>query len=460
MGPEAEASQTAHLGSLTPGRKQEEVAAVKQSEPSMLEATLLSLEERTETQIREISQADILVGIPSFNNSSTIGHVVKAVIAGLAKYFPEYRAVLVNSDGGSTDGTPDVVAKASVDLGVMLITDRQSFLHRIITPYKGMSGKGSAFRTIFEVARRLGVKACAVVDADLRSITPEWIELLLRPVLSGGFDFVAPYYLRHKYDGTITNSIVYPLTRALYGVQIRQPIGGDFGFSGKLAGHYMDQHVWESDVAGFGIDIWMTTEAVASGVRVCQSFLGAKIHNPKDPAADLSAMLAQVVGAIFALMEAHQEVWVPLQGSKPIPMFGFQYEVGVEPVNVNVDHMIASFRQGLVDLHPIWEGMLAAETLQALSATRDMPSHNFHIPDEVWARTVYDCALAFQRLVLNREHLLKAMTPLYLGRTASFVVETQGLTTRETEDRIEQLCKVFEQLKPYLLERWGAVKEA
>ena len=141
-------------------------------------------------------------------------------------------------------------------------------------------------------------------------------------------------------------------------------------------------------------------------------------------------------------------------------MFGFQYEVGVEPVNVNVDRMIACFRQGLVDLRPIWEGMLAAETLQALSATRDMPSHHFHIPDEVWARTVYDCALAFHRLVLNREHLLKAMTPLYLGRTASFVVETQGLTTRETEDRIEQLCKVFELLKPYLLERWGAVKEA
>src|SRR5881296_1919812 len=418
------------------------------------------LTQETELKVYEIGETDVLVGIPSYNNVDTIGHVVRAVSAGLAKYFARSRVVLVNSDGGSSDGTPDAVARAVVDLGTLLISEQQSPLHKIITPYHGIPGKGSAFRTIFEIARRLKAKACAVVDSDLRSITPEWIELLLRPIMEEGYDYVAPYYLRHKYDGTITNSIVYPLTRALYGVQIRQPIGGDFGFSGKLAGHYMDQHVWESDVAGFGIDIWMTTEAVASGVRVCQSFLGAKIHNPKDPAADLSAMLAQVVGAIFALMEAHQEVWVPLQGSKPIPMFGFQYEVGVEPVNVNVDHMIASFRQGLVDLHPIWEGMLAAETLQALSATRDMPSHNFHIPDEVWARTVYDCALAFQRLVLNREHLLKAMTPLYLGRTASFVVETQGLTTRETEDRIEQLCKVFEQLKPYLLERWGAVKEA
>ena len=425
----------------------------------MPDSTPLPLTEPTEAQVRDIAEADILVGIPSFNNAGTIGHVVKAIIAGLAKYFPEARAVLVNSDGGSTDGTPDVVAKASVDLGGMLITDRQSLLHRIVTPYQGIPGKGSAFRTIFEVARRLNVGACAVVDSDLRSITPEWIELLLWPIRSGGFDYVAPSYLRHKYDGTITNSIVYPLTRALYGLQIRQPIGGDFGFSGKLAGHYMDQHVWESDVARFGIDIWMTTEAVASGARVCQSFLGAKIHNPKDPAADLSAMLVQVMGAVFALMEEHQRIWIPLHGSKTVPLFGFQYEVGVEPVNVDAAPMIASFRQGLVDLHPVWEVMLTPEILQALKATEDMPSHNFHIPDEVWVKTVYDCAVAFHRRVLNREHLIKAMTPLYLGRTASFVVETQGLTTREAEDRIEQLGKVFEQLKPYLLERWGVTKE-
>ena len=419
----------------------------------------VTLQEGTAAQVREIAQADILVGIPSFNNAATIGHVVKAVIAGLAKYFPDRRAVLVNSDGGSTDGTTDVVAQASVDLGPMLITDRQSLLHRIITPYQGIPGKGSAFRTVFELARRLDVKACAVVDADLRSITPEWIELLIQPILNEGFDYVAPYYLRHKYDGTITNSIVYPLTRALYGLQIRQPIGGDFGFSGKLAVHYVDKHVWESDVARFGIDIWMTTEAVSTGARVCQSFLGAKIHNPKDPAADLSAMLVQVMGAVFTSMEEHQRVWPRLHGSNPVPLFGFQYEVGVEPVNVNVDRMIASFRQGLADLRQIWEMMLAPETLQALIDTERLPPHGFHIPDEVWAKTVYDCASAFHRRVLNREHLIKAMTPLYLGRTASFVVETQGLTSREAEECTERLGRVFERLKPYLLDRWGAVEE-
>jgi hypothetical protein len=413
-----------------------------------------SLTSETETKVQEIGEAEILVGIPSYNNADTIGHVVRAVSVGLAKYFRGGRAVLVNSDGWSSDGTPDVVARTVVDFGAMLISDRQSTLHKIITPYHGIPGKGSAFRTIFEIARRLNAKACAVVDADLRSITPEWIELLVRPVLEEGYDYVAPYYLRHKYDGTITNSIVYPLTRALYGQRIRQPIGGDFGFSGRLAGHYLEKHVWESDVARFGIDIWMTTEAIASGARVCQSFLGAKIHNPKDPVADLSSMLVQVVGAVLALTKEHHAVWAKVEGSQPVKLFGFQYEVGVEPVNVNVERMVGNFRQGLTDLLPIWEQMLAAETVESLLLLRDCPLRAVRILDDLWARLVYDVAISFHRRIMPRDHLLKALTPLYLGRTASFVLETQGLTSAEAEGRIEALCQAFEKRKPYLVERW------
>jgi glycosyltransferase involved in cell wall biosynthesis len=157
--------------------------------------------------------------------------VVKAVQAGLVKYFPDMKCVLVNSDGGSTDGTIDVVQNASVeDFHAILLHHRISPVFKITTPYHGIPGKGSAFRTIFEIADALGVKACAVVDSDLRSITPEWIELLIKPVLEQGYDYVSPLYHRHKYDGTITNSIVYPITRALYGKRVRQPIGGDLAF--------------------------------------------------------------------------------------------------------------------------------------------------------------------------------------------------------------------------------------
>ena len=417
-------------------------------------ASSVPLTAETEARLQSVDEAEILVGIPSYNNVDTIGHVVRAVSAGLAKYFPGHRAVLVNSDGGSTDGTAEAVSQGVGDYGAMLISDQQNPLQKIITPYHGIPGKGSAFRTIFEIARRVNAKACAVVDSDLRSITPEWIELLLRPILEEGYDYVAPYYLRHKYDGTITNSVVYPLTRTLYGQRIRQPIGGDFGFSGRLTEHYLDQHVWESDVAQYGVDIWMTTEAVASGARVCQSFLGAKIHNPKDPSSDLSAMLMQVLGAVFALMESHYGVWSNVQGSSAVKLYGFQYEVGVEPVNVNVERMIAFFRQGLIDLEPIWAQALGRDIVAQLSALGSASASDFRIADDLWVRVVYEAALAYHERRIPREHLIKSLTPLYLGRTATFVLETLGLTTMEAEGRVEQLCRVFESNKSYLIERW------
>ena len=61
----------------------------------------------------------------------------------------------------------------------------------------------------------------------------------------------------------------------------------------------------------------MTTIAVAEGFRVCQSFLGAKLHDAKDPGADLSAMLHQVVGSVFMLMQEYEPVWSAKTGSGP-----------------------------------------------------------------------------------------------------------------------------------------------
>ena len=149
---------------------------------------------------------------------------------GLAKYFPDCRALLLNSDGGSRDGTPEVVREASIgSFETLLAAHPLRAVHRIVTPYHGIPGKGSALRTVFAAAALTGARACAVVDSDLRSVTPEWVDLLINPVLRHDYDFVAPLYHRHKYDGTITNSIVYPLTRALYGARVRQPIGAISG---------------------------------------------------------------------------------------------------------------------------------------------------------------------------------------------------------------------------------------
>ena len=403
-----------------------------------------------------LRHADIVVGIPSYNNARTIGHVVRAAIAGLAKYFPQFTAVIVNSDGGSTDGTREAVLSADVGDARLLLLDTPLLpVHRLSLPYHGIPGKGSAFRFVFQLARELEAHACVVVDSDLRSITPEWIDLLLRPVLHSGYDFVAPYYHRHKYDGTITNSIVYPLTRALYGQRVRQPIGGDFGVSRRLFTRYLERGDWETDVARYGIDIWMTTIAMAEGFHVCQSFLGAKLHDAKDPAADLSAMLEQVVGSVFLLMEEYQPVWRSRAGSSPVDLFGFRYDVGLDAVPVDVPRMLHAFQRGCSELGEIWSQALCPDTLTDLLALgRQEATDRFHLHDELWVRIILDFACAFRRDPLERGHLLQSLTPLYLGRVASFVLETEQLYSSQVEERIEQLCVCFESAKPYLISRW------
>jgi glucosylglycerate synthase len=405
--------------------------------------------------VEEIGSADIVVGIPSFNNVATIRGVVRAVLEGLSRYFPGRRGVIVNADGGSTDGTREIVAAEVPGKEAILLAHRTRDLHAIAALYAGIPGKGSAFRAVFEIASALDARACAVCDADLRSITPEWIELLVRPALEEGFDFVAPLYRRHRYDGTITNAIVYPFTRALYGKRIRQPIGGDFGFSGAMAGRFLQGEGWDGDVARFGIDVWMTTTAVASGGRICQSFLGTKLHAPKNPATELVEMLCQVVGAAFCLASTYEAVWRPVSASEPVPLFGKPLPVPVEPVPVDLHAMLERFRRGASQETAVWEEVLRPETFHSFIAAAAAPAERFRIPDDTWAETVYSFAAAWHRNRLPRARIAAALVPLYLGRTASFAIETAGAGDEEVEERIERLCLVFEGKKDFLRKEWG-----
>lgn len=417
------------------------------------------LSDEASLRVEEIYSADIVVGIPSYNNRGTIKHVVRAVQYGLAKYFPQQKAVLINSDGGSTDGTREIVEETGVytEMDTILIQHGVRPAQKLVTPYHGLAGKGSAFHTIFEIAVRLQAKACIVLDSDLRSITPEWVELLAGPVLFKGYDFVAPWYSRHKYDGTITNSIIYPATRALYGRRIRQPIGGDFGFSGTLAEHYLSRDIWGSDIARYGIDIWMTTKAICEGFKICQAFLGAKIHDAKDPAKSLGPMFQQVIGTMFRLMERYEDHWKPVTSSRPTALYGFRSEVYPEAVKVSQEIMIEKFRTGLEEHAEVLRSHLPEERVAELRVLASRTDDEFKFPARSWVRTVWDYAVAHHRISEDPsgiDQLMLSMVPIYFGRTASFVRQTWDMPTYEAEEVIEELCDLFEEERSYLLEQW------
>ena len=388
----------------------------------------LTLDEQLKGGIAKIGSADLVVGIPSFRNAATIGYVASTAAKGLREHFPGARVAIVNADGGSQDGTPDRVVEGAS--GVPVAVGR----------YIGPPGKGSAFRAIFTAVGMLGARACAVVDSDLRSITPEWIGRLLTPITSGDADYMTPLYARHKHDGTITNSVAYPLTRALYGLRVRQPIGGEFGFRADLARAYLDQPVWDTDVARFGIDIFMTTTAIARGARVAQAFLGAKVHDPKDPAADLGPMFTQVVGTLFRMAAENDAMWSKVQGSKDVPVIGDPMPVEPEAVPADPARLREKYTAAKGAHEARWREILSAPVPDKLDA-------------KTWARIVFDHLDVALRTPAESEPLARSLLPLYQLRTATFIEEVRDMTTTQSETVIEDGARAMEEEKRRFVDR-------
>jgi glycosyltransferase involved in cell wall biosynthesis len=397
----------------------------------------------------DVRTADLVVGIPSYNEAKLISYPAQMASEGLIKYFGHKNSVIINCDNNSPDGTGDAFLNTPTEVPKIYLS----------TP-PGVKGKGNNFRNLFKKCCDLGAQAVLVVDADLKSITPRWIKNLGEPLFED-FGFVAPLYVRHKYDGTITNNIAYPMTRSIYGRRVRQPIGGDFGFSGELAEIYLKQEDWTPAVVQFGIDIWMTTTAMCNDIPICQSYMGRpKVHKPKDPGESLGPMFLQVVGTIFDIMITKVAFWKEVRWSKPTAIFGFglgEMEMP-PPVDINLERLYEKFQAGFASHDALWKGILSTNVYKKLSEVRTLALVDFEFPANLWAETLIDFAVAYKEGAYDRKRIMESLIPLYYGRTCSSVIELEPMTIQQAEELIEDQCMAFERSKPYLVTKWFDTK--
>ena len=396
-----------------------------------------------------ITHADIIVGMPSYNEADYIPFVTKMADQGLLKYFPEKKPLIINVDNHSTDGTKESFLNTSTTAPKMYISSPA-----------GVRGKGNNLRNLFRAACKLHAGAVVVVDADLTSITPQWIQYLGEPLFSG-FDYVTPIYDRHKYDASITNHFCYPMIRTLFGPRIRQPIGGDFGFSGKLAKAYLAEGLWSEQAGGYGIDVWMTSIAVAKKFPVCQTFLGApKSHRVKDPAHHLKNMFKQVIWTLFDLIQAFEHLWQDTRRSYPTPIFGFGLGENEKPPvpNLDTDHLYETFVNGYDRYHSDWKKIISEDNLKEIRKARKQPKDQIYYSSQIWCRTLFDLASAYRDGIMPPKQMVDSLVPLYYSRMLCFYNKMETADTKECEDYIENINRVFEDEKEYFLTRWHTKK--
>jgi hypothetical protein len=310
-----------------------------------------------------------------------------------------------------------------------------------------------AVRTVLTAGRRLEARALVMLNAELAGTGPEWLRGLATPVLKDDFGLVLPIYHRHRYDGTLTQALVVPLVRSLFGRQLQHPIAEEFACSGPAADALLAQPVWESELGRQGLDFWLPAAAIERSLTVGQAVLGPRTPRPVQPP-PLGRTVGRVASALFDLAELAQDYWLDIRGSTPVVTFGVPPEPLPGGPAADAQRMQVGFLQGVRDLLPVWERILAPENLGEVLELSDRPPERFHFSDRLWTRVVYDFLLAYRARVVYRSHAAQSLAPLYLGRAASVIVETAGRPPAAVAQSAARLAGTFEEEKPYLVDRW------
>jgi hypothetical protein len=409
-------------------------------------------------ELMNVGEVDILIGVPTLNDAATVGQVVQCIRAGLLKYFPRQRSVIINVDGGSRDSTQDLVRAASIsDLAQGTNPSALRTLHCISTSHERSGENGTGLHMIVAAADLVRATICGVVSPDSISIEPEWIERLLRPVSRDNFDLVTPIYRRNKFDGLLIRNLVYPMTRALYCKPVREPHPADFAFSGRLASFFLEQDIWSQPATENGAETYLVISAITGGFRLTQSFLGSRPRLDHS-SGDLVLALRQSVGVLFWALGKNFPACPANVAAEAMPATGGEGEVSMEPVRVNRKRLHQMFVHGLGELNPVLNSILSPSTLAELNQKATAGEDSFRYSDELWVRTVYEFAAAYHQEVMSPDHVIQALAPLYRGKTYTFLLENRDASAKDIERNVENLCLTFERLKPYLLEIWNKRK--
>ena len=406
----------------------------------------VEITEETKQQAERMGSADVVVGIAGAVSAEDVRVRAERAIGELGSSVAALRFVFT---------WPGTIAETANGSGEA--TEKSAITMAPFTPPAQAAGEfwsqvSAHQRAVLALAESLNARACIVLGSDLAALEAHAIQLFAYSILDRQCGLVMPVYPAAKYEGLINSGILSPLSRALYGKRIRNPLTFDFAVSGALCGRLAQAPAAEASGPSL---LWPVTIAATQFPQTPIGQVHVDVrHEVSTGGLELSAVLGQIAGSLFQEMERCASHWQRIRGSQATPIWGNAGEGQPEGEPIDAQPMLDSFLLGSKSLDEVWRLVLPPNTLLELRRLTRLMPEQFHMPDELWASIVYDFALAYRLRTISRVHLLGALTPLYLGWVASYIREVSTLSSSDAEQRLEQFSRAWEEKKPYLLQRW------
>jgi glucosylglycerate synthase len=398
--------------------------------------------QQTDPTAEQIGSADLVVGILAESDSNAIAKMCDAL--GMLPG-PLRIAVL---HGDQQQGPAPVNSETTRERAFVFHVP--SPLAKRDVPATGVQSMSETYQSVFAAAEKLQARGCCIVASKLEAVTPPWAWRIAQPLFESQADLVLPHYARRKFEGLLNASIIAPIMRALYGKRVNNPMGPDFGVSQRLF-----QRMLAAKAGGNQLNSMasLAPTALCQNLQIIEVHFGSRVY-PATDWSNMSSVLADVLNPVFVDIERNAPFWQRIRVSVPVRAIGEPFPLDQDSAAVDTRAMVDSFQLGNRELQEIWSLVLPPSSLFELRKLSRLPVEQFRMPDELWVRIVYDFALAHRLRTISRDHLLRSMTPLYLGWVASYAHDLTLAGAMSPERRLERLSVAYEAGKSYLVSRW------
>ena len=300
-----------------------------------------------------------------------------------------------------------------------------------------------------QLARQHEARNVLLLGPEAGSLSPAALRQLTNSVLAGTADLALPHYTLPPNAGLVNSAILYPLTRALFATRARFPLAVDMGLSQRMMERLGSAAQRFTNVGQHDALLWPIPEAVSGGYTIEEFEVGSRaLPPPPDP--DIRNILVQVTSSLFSDIESKAAYW---QRARRLPPS--RVSIPAQPAtdrSSEIGSLVDSYRLAYNNLQELWSLVLPPNSLIGLKRLFVLDPAHFRMPDNLWARIVYDFLVAYRTRSINRGHLLGALIPLYLAWVASHINIT--MSGVDPERHIEAVAAAFDADKPYLVSRW------